>query len=67
MDEFAAAERDPDVRRASRDGLEEHEIAWLDVVVTDVVADLILLPDLAGQRHALLREDPLDEPAAVEP
>ena len=67
MNEFAAAERDPDMRCALRDRLEEHEVAWPDVIAVDVVADLVLLPNLAGQRHALLREYPLDEAAAVEP
>src|SRR5688572_1277201 len=64
--ELAAAKRDPDVRCAARHGLEEHQIAGPDLVALDLFPDEILLPHLARKREPLLREDPLDESAAIE-
>ncbi len=66
MDEFARADRDADVGRTLAHGLEEHEIARLDLILVYLLAGLVLLPRLARQRPAVLREHPLDEAAAIE-
>ena len=67
MDELPAAERDADVRRSSAHGFEEHEITRLHVVMVDLPARVVLLPCFTRQRGSVLREYPLDQPAAVEP
>ena len=66
MHEFVAAECDADVRRSPAHGFEKHEIAGLDIVAADAAANLILVMYFAGQTEPMLREDPLDESAAVE-
>ena len=67
MDELIVGDEDADVRRATRFGLEEDEIAGLQIALLDLLADLELLRGLARQRDAVLREHPLREAAAVEP
>jgi hypothetical protein len=67
VDELAAAERDPHVRRPSGDGSEEHEIARTHSVLVDRPTHGVLVADLAGQRRAVLGEHPLHESTAVQP
>ena len=66
MDELPATERDADVRRSFAHGFEEHEIARLHVVMVNLPAPVVLLPGFTRQRGSVLREYPLDQPAAVE-
>ena len=67
MDELPATERDADVRRSFAHGFEEHEITRLHVVMVDLPSRVVLLPGFTRQRCSVLREYPLDQPAAVEP
>src|SRR6478672_13409002 len=67
MDELVAADHDADVRGAAAHRLEEHQIARLHVTKSHLLALPVLLPDFARQQHAMLREHPLHEPAAIEP
>jgi len=64
--EVAAAECDADVRRSLAHRFEEHEIARLDLVLVNLLADGVLLACLTGQCRPVLRKYPLDEPAAIE-
>ena len=67
MDELAAAKRDPHVRRARGNRLEEHQITGSHIAGVDIPTDPILLLHLAGKCDSLLREYPLHEAAAIEP
>jgi hypothetical protein len=67
VDELIVRDEDADVRSAVGFGVEEHEVARLEILLFDLLPDLELLLDLARQRDAVLREHPLYEPAAVKP
>ena len=69
MNEAIAANRDGDVRRAVASSLrvEKDQIAGLDFGGLHLVADLPLLLDDARHGDAVLREDVLHQPAAIEP
>jgi len=60
------ADGDADVRRAPSLGRKEQEIAGFDFHRRHVIAGLPLLFDDAGDRDAVLGEDVLNQPAAVE-
>jgi hypothetical protein len=64
--ELIVGNEDADVRCAARHGVEEHEVARLQIVEVDLLSHLELLDDLARQRDAVLREHPLRKAAAVE-
>jgi len=64
--ELIVGDEDADVRRAAGDGVKEHQVARLQIVQLDLLSHLELLVDLARQRHAVVREHPLREAAAVE-
>ena len=66
MDELPRAERDADVRRSLAQRFEEHEVTRLHIVMVDLLPRLVLLPGFTRQRGSVLREYPLDQPAAVE-
>ena len=66
MDELVAAYRNCDMGRARSARVEEQQIPCADAVVLDVAADPVLLDDRAGHIHTVLREDVLDQPAAIE-
>ena len=66
VDEASIAKRDAHVRGAAAHGFKEHEIARLHLVQIDGLSVLVLRSDLARQGRAVLREDVLDEPAAIE-
>ena len=63
MHELTTAESDSNVGRAVRDRLEKHQIAGLNVVLVDVAACQLLLPDLARKRQPRLRLDEARTPA----
>jgi len=65
VDEASIAERDAHVRGATAHGFKEHEVARLHIVQVDGLTVLVLRSDLARQGCAVLREDVLDEPAAI--
>src|SRR5262249_3708955 len=67
VDELIVGDEDADVRRASRLRVEEHQVARFQLVLLDLLADFELLLDVPWERDAILREDPLREPAAIEP
>jgi len=54
MDELLVRHENADVRRSARFGVEEDEIARLQIVNRDVVSDFELLLDLPRQRDAML-------------
>ena len=64
--ELACTNRHADVRGATADGLEEQQIAGLDLVEIHRRALVILLAHFARQHSAELREYVLDESAAIE-
>jgi hypothetical protein len=64
--ELIVRHEDPDVRRAAGHGVEEHEVAGLQIVQLDLLSRLELVVDFARQRRAVMREHPLREAAAVE-
>ena len=67
MDELASAQRNPDVRRAAADGLEEHQIPRLHVVTIELPSFVVLLSCFARKDGSVLSEDPLHEATAIEP
>ena len=67
MNELTLAEGNAHVRRTATDRLEKHEIARLNLVAVDRAPFVVLLPDFARERPAVLCEYPLHEPAAIEP
>src|SRR5687767_5095285 len=68
MHEAVGTNRDGNVRRTITVllGVEENQIARLDVGRADRVADFVLLLDDTRNGNAVLREDVLHETAAVE-
>jgi hypothetical protein len=66
MHELAGAKRNTDVRGASAHRLEKNQIARADLIAIHPLALVVLFSRFARKRCALLREHPLDEPAAVE-
>jgi hypothetical protein len=66
VDELVAAERDPDVRRAARDGAEEDQIARMQIRTAHLASNSILLGDRPRNGEAVLFEHVLDQTAAVE-
>jgi hypothetical protein len=66
VDELVSPNRDAHVRRSIRDRPEEDQVAGLDARQPHLGTKLKLLTYFARQRHAVLREDVLHEPAAVE-
>jgi hypothetical protein len=67
MHELTSPECDPDVRGTAADGLEEHEIPGLHFISLDLSSFVVLLSRLPGEDGPVAREDPLHEPAAIEP
>jgi hypothetical protein len=67
VDELASAQRDPDMRGTTADGLEEHQIPRLNVVTIELPSFVVLLSCSARKDSPVLSEDPLHEAAAVEP
>src|SRR6185295_1291492 len=66
MNELVAADRNPHVRRAGRDGAEEDEVARRETIGGDRRSGLKLLADVTRQRDAMLREHVPREAAAIE-
>ena len=66
MHELVAADSDADVADLAALGLEEHEVAGLELVELHGLAVAILVPHDARQAQAVEREDVLHQPAAVE-
>ena len=66
VDELIAADHDADVRRTRRDRTEKHQVAWLQPIAVDVLADAELIADLPRHRHTVLFVDVADKPAAIE-
>jgi hypothetical protein len=64
--ELITADSHSHVRRSASDRSEEDEIARLDARYPHICSKLILLTHFSRQGDAMLREDVLDEPAAVE-
>src|SRR2546423_13173875 len=67
MDELIAANRDADVRRTAALRFEEQQVSGLHVTEIDLLTRVVLPAHLARQADAILREDPLHKPAAIEP
>ena len=67
MYEPARTESDPHVRRTATDGLEEHEVSGLNLILPDLVALVVLFPHLSREDCAVLGKHPLHEAAAIEP
>ena len=65
MDELIRADRDADMRGAAAHGLEKYQIARLHLSEADFLTGAVLLADFARQQHAVFREDPLDQAAAI--
>src|ERR1700681_4614155 len=66
VNEFVAANRDPDVRGARIGRREENQIARLEILRPDLASSPELLPDPPRERDAVLPEDVPREAAAVE-
>ena len=66
VDELIAADHDADVRGARRDRGKEHQVAWLQPIAIDVLADAELIANLPRHRDTVLLVDVADEAAAIE-
>jgi len=67
MHELAGTESDSHVRCTAADGLEEHKVSGLNLILPDLFAFVVLLPRLSREDSPVLGKHPLDEPAAIEP
>ena len=66
VDELIAADHDADVRCARRGRRKEHQVAWLQPIAVDVLADAELIANLPRHRDTVLLVDVADKPAAIE-
>jgi hypothetical protein len=64
--ELIAADDDADVRRTRRDRRKKHQVAWLQPIAIDALADPELIADLPRHRDAVLLVDVTHESTAVE-
>src|SRR5215468_10361877 len=67
MHEGVAADRDADMRRSWLRCREKDQVSGLERIAFDRSAGLELFAHISWQRQAVLRENVLGEPAAVEP
>jgi hypothetical protein len=66
MHELIATDYDSNVRRARRDRRKKHQVAWLQAIAVDTLANSKLIAHLSWHGEAVLLVDVANEPAAVE-
>ena len=66
MNELVAAKGQAHVRSTCSNRGKEHEVAQLEFIEADEVADFELGLHVSRQRHTVLGEDILNEPATIE-